>query len=81
MAEITVTVRLFASVREAVGRDRLSLALPAGTPAADVWSRLPGVEPHAPAGTRYAINGDWSDAAVVLADGDEVAVILPVSGG
>ncbi|HSO28277.1 MAG TPA: molybdenum cofactor biosynthesis protein MoaE, partial [Candidatus Sulfomarinibacteraceae bacterium] len=30
---------------------------------------------------RFAVNGDWADATAPLADGDELAMIPPVSGG
>ena len=76
-----MTVRLFASLRETVGAERLALDLPSGATAGSVWSCLPGVEDAAPAGTRFAVNGDWAESAAALADGDELALILPVSGG
>lgn len=81
MSGITVTVRLFASLREAIGAERVALEVPAGTAAASIWSCLPDVADPAPVGTRYAVNGDWSDPATLLEDGDEIALILPVSGG
>lgn len=81
MSEIKVTVRLFASLRESVGRERVDIALPSGAAAADAWSAIPGVEPLPPTGTRYAVNGDWAAADQHLHDGDELALILPVSGG
>lgn len=81
MSGISVTVRLFASLREAIGRERVALDVPVGTSASSIWSFLPEVADPAPAGTRYAVNGDWSDPATVLDDGDEIALILPVSGG
>ena len=40
-SEIAVTVRLFASLRETAGADRLSLSVPAGTPVGAVWGHLP----------------------------------------
>lgn len=76
-----MTVRLFASLRETVGVDRLALELPSGTTAGSVWRHLPGVEDSPPAGTRFALNGDWAEPAAALGDGDELALILPVSGG
>jgi molybdopterin converting factor small subunit len=30
---------------------------------------------------RWAVNGQWAAPGVALADGDEVAVLTPVSGG
>ena len=80
---ITITVRLFASLREAVGTERLELRLPAATPAGAVWSHLPGgVGPEGPPdGVRYAVNHQWTLPGAPLHDGDEVALVLPVSGG
>ena len=81
--EITVTVRLFASLREAAGADRVDVSLPAGTPVGAVWGHLPdpvrGV--GLPDGARYALNREWTLPGATLRDGDEVAVVLPVSGG
>jgi molybdopterin converting factor small subunit len=83
MAEMTVTVRLFASLREAAGTDRLTMRLPVGTPVGALWSHLPehvgrGGPPDA---IRYALNHVWTPPGTTLRDGDEVALVLPVSGG
>jgi molybdopterin synthase catalytic subunit len=80
---ITVTVRLFASLRDAAGADRVSLSLPAGTPVGAVWGHLPdGVRDLGlPNGARYALNHEWTLPGATLRDGDEVALVLPVSGG
>jgi molybdopterin converting factor small subunit len=82
-AEIAVTVRLFASLRQAAGRDRVELRLPPATPVGAVWGHLPeevrGDGP--PDGLRYALNDDWTLPGAPLRDGDEVALVLPVSGG
>jgi molybdopterin synthase catalytic subunit len=72
-----VTVRLFAGLRERAGRARVELEDVATV--ADVWPRLGlGDEPE---GLMYAVNREYADAARELADGDEVALIPPVSGG
>ena len=39
--DIRVTVRLFASLREAAGRDRVDLTVPSATPVGAVWDLLP----------------------------------------
>ena len=76
---VRVTVRLFAALREQVGSRSLELELPDGATVADVWAALQqGVEPK---GLVYAVDRAYVDREVVLADGDEVAVIPPVSGG
>lgn len=80
---IAVTVRLFASLRDAAGTGRVALRLPAATPVGAVWSHLP--EPvralGLPDGLRYALNHEWTVPGAPLRDGDEVALVLPVSGG
>jgi MoaE-MoaD fusion protein len=74
-----ITVRLFAAVRERAGQSRRELELPAGASVADVWPALGlGAEPS---GIAYARNRVYADPNQPLADGDEVAVIPPVSGG
>jgi len=80
---ITIDVRLFASLREAAGQGSLRLSLPAATPVGAVWSHLPApVRARGlPDGVRYAINHEWTIPGAPLHDGDEVALVLPVSGG
>lgn len=82
-AGIRVSVRLFASLREAAGAGRVELELPAATPVGAVWSHLPEeVRRHGlPEGLRYALNHEWTLPGAPLRDGDEVALVLPVSGG
>jgi sulfur-carrier protein len=82
--EISVTVRLFASLREAAGADRLTVEVAPATPVGALWSHLPasvhgGGDP--PSGLRYALNHEWTLPGAPLREGDEVALILPVSGG
>ena len=83
MLVATMICHRFASMREAAGSDRLPMQLPAGAPAGAVWGHLPdGIAPELPPpGIRYAVNGVWTVPGATLADGDEVALILPVSGG
>ena len=82
MDDISITVRLFASLREAVGTDRVALTVPHATPLGAVWGHLPQLaREHPPQGLRYAVNHEWTSPAAVLRNGDEVALILPVSGG
>jgi molybdopterin synthase catalytic subunit len=73
----TVRIRLFAGLRERAGwaeREFEGLAR-----VADVWPALElGEEPR---GLLYAVNREYADRERPLADGDEVAVIPPVSGG
>ena len=74
-----VVVRLFAGLRERAGTGERVLELPDGARAADIWSALDlGAEP---AGLLYAVNRAYAAPASELSDGDEVALIPPVSGG
>jgi len=81
--EISVTVRLFASLREAAGADRLLLSVPRATPVGALWALLPDTVSAGspPAALRYALNHEWTSPGAPLRDGDEVALVLPVSGG
>jgi molybdopterin synthase catalytic subunit/molybdopterin converting factor small subunit len=74
---MAVTVRLFAGLRERAGWSERTLD-GVGT-VADVWPAL-GLGDE-PAGLLYAVNHAYADRDRPLADGDEVALIPPVSGG
>jgi molybdopterin synthase catalytic subunit/molybdopterin converting factor small subunit len=72
-----VTVRLFAGLRERAGWG--TREIDGVERAGDVWPRLDlGDEPP---GLLYAVNKEYADRDRELADGDEVALIPPVSGG
>ncbi len=74
-----VSARLFAGLRERAGTGRRELELPDGATVADLWAALDlGEEPP---GLLYAVNRAYAPADAQLAEGDEVAVIPPVSGG
>ena len=74
---MTVRVRLFAALRERAGWSERELDGVARV--ADVWPVLSlGAEP---AGLLYAVNKQYVQRDHELAEGDEVAVIPPISGG
>jgi molybdopterin synthase catalytic subunit/molybdopterin converting factor small subunit len=73
----SVTVRLFAGLRERAGWSQRELGDAATV--ADVWPAL-GLGDE-PAGLLYAVNHEYAGRDRELADGDEVALIPPVSGG
>jgi molybdopterin synthase catalytic subunit/molybdopterin converting factor small subunit len=74
-----VTVRFFAGLRERAGTGRRDLDLGDGARVGDVWAQLDlGEEP---VGLVYAVNRAYVDRDGELAEGDEVALIPPVSGG
>ena len=71
-----VRVRLFAGLRERAGWSEREVD---AATVADVWGALElGDEPG---GLLYAVNKTYARRDQVLADGDEVALIPPVSGG
>ena len=72
-----VTVRLFAGLRERAGTARRELEDVARV--GDVWPRL-GLGDE-PSGLLYAVNREYAERDRELRDGDEVALIPPVSGG
>jgi molybdopterin synthase catalytic subunit len=76
---VKVRVRLFAGLREEAGSGTLELELPEGALVADIWPQLPLEEE--PPGLLFARNRSYAERSDRLADGDEVAVIPPVSGG
>ena len=73
-------MRLFAALREQAGTSHVELELPDGANVGDVWSALElgGAEPSSLA---FALNRAYADRADALSEGDEVALIPPVSGG
>ena len=79
-----VRVRLFAMQRELAGTRQVELELPGGSTIDDAWqalvARFPTLAPGR-ATVRFARNADYAPPETRLADGDEVAMIPPVSGG
>jgi molybdopterin synthase sulfur carrier subunit len=81
---MTVTVKLFAILRDTAGVPDLPLELPDGaTVAAAVDAmvrRLPALTPFVPR-IACAVNLNRVPRETVLHDGDELALLPPVSGG
>src|SRR5207253_9237774 len=74
---VAIKVRVFAGLRERAGYSERELE--GVGQVADVWPALGlGDEPD---GLLYAVNREYADPGRKLADGDEVALIPPVSGG
>ena len=81
---LRVRVRLFAVQRELAGTREIPLELGDGADVEAAWSALverhPVLAPGRPS-MRFARNGEYADPTTALADGDELAMIPPVSGG
>jgi MoaE-MoaD fusion protein len=74
-----VRVLLFAALRERYGAPEVVLELPDGAVVGDALERLSTVTDGVPA--VMAVNREYADRAAALHEGDEVALIPPVSGG
>jgi molybdopterin converting factor subunit 1 len=84
VAAIGVTVRFFASLRELTGEHEIHLEVPATSRPADVWEacvqRWPALASRRQS-TVLAVNREFARGDIVIQDGDEVALLPPVSGG
>ncbi|HHM12064.1 MAG TPA: MoaD/ThiS family protein [Planctomycetaceae bacterium] len=81
---LRVSVRMFAAVRERLGRDQMAMELPVGATIADLRKSLcehfPGLVPiwnHA----GFAIDDVYVSESSPIESDTEVCVIPPVSGG
>jgi len=81
---IAVRARFFARLREQAGTDSESVEVERGSTVADVYDALrkahPALDPNRES-VRIAVNQEFADWDVIVAAGDEVAFIPPVSGG
>ena len=81
---LSVRIRLFAVQRELAGTREVALELADDADVEAAWvalvARFPVLAPGR-SSMRFARNGDYAEPTTVLADGDEVAMIPPVSGG
>jgi len=79
-----ITVKLFALMREKAGADTIPLEVPAGAVVTQALSTLvcqyPMLEPYM-ANTRFSLHMDFVNPETTLAEGDELVLIPPVSGG
>lgn len=82
---MTVTVRLFAILRQHAGRGELQLELAEGSTAADAVTAVGDATGITELLDRMplalAVNRSYADETAVLTDGDELALVPPVSGG
>ena len=80
----TLKVLFFSILKQKVGEGTLTLHLEAPATGADLLDHLEAQYPvlgaYRPV-LRLAVNQEYVPETVALADGDEVALITPVSGG
>ena len=79
---MTIQVRVFAALRELAGTSRLEAS---GRTVGEVSDALAATQgerfAQIAAVSTFVVNGDRATRDTVLADGDEVAILPPVSGG
>ena len=83
---MTIRLRLFAAIREALGREQIEMSLAAGATPEDAWRELlrldtTGALPARRHNLAAAVNRRYAKFDAPLKDGDEVVFIPPVSGG
>ena len=80
---IAARVLFFAHYRDLTGTRECRVGLSEGATVRDLIARLRADPNYAslPADPLVAVNRDYADPARRLSDGDEVALIPPVSGG
>ncbi len=83
-AEMIIRVKLFAVLREKAGMAEMPLELASGATIASALGvlieRRPELSPWI-GRAAYALNLVRADRSAVLQDGDELAILPPVSGG
>lgn len=79
-----LAVKLFAAARELAGGSEIIVEVPAGATVATLRSALCEAAPTLAglaARSLVAVNEEYAQDATPLAEGDDVALIPPVSGG
>lgn len=74
-----ISVRLFAGLRERAGARQVDVEVPDGGSVNDLLARMSDIVGDVP--VVVALNRTYADADTVVRDGDEVALVPPVSGG
>jgi molybdopterin synthase catalytic subunit len=79
-----INIKLFAILRDRAGTSEVALELPDGATVAEAAAKLAETFPTMRSlleRAAFAVNQSYSKADTALADGDELALIPPVSGG
>jgi molybdopterin converting factor subunit 1 len=79
-----IKVKFFASSRDVAGVDEVEVDVPVQITGKELWrvleERFPGLK-RLSASSLLAVNMEYAHSDATLNDGDEVAIIPPVSGG
>ena len=80
---MTVTILLFASYADALGKSSIELDVEAGATVTDVLTKVRAMSgaSRLPPSPMVAINERYASPTSVVKPGDEVALIPPVAGG
>jgi molybdopterin converting factor subunit 1 len=81
---MNVTVRLFASFREAAGETERRFEVAPGATVGSLWEDVIRAYPRLAPLSRiaaFAVNMEYARPGDALTEGDEVAFLPPVSGG
>ena len=79
-----IAIKLFAGLRDRAGTGDLSVELPDGATVKDAIDTAQHNTPKewtAPTSLMAAVNNEYVEFNAALSDGDELALIPPVSGG
>jgi molybdopterin converting factor subunit 1 len=76
-----IHVRLFAGLREQAGFSERDIEIDDGATCATLAQAIDELTKPLPDGLAFAVNRAYAEPTHVLADGDEMALIPPVSGG
>jgi len=79
-----VKVLLFAQMKEDAGASQLDIELETGSTVGDVWESVLQSFPKyrgLNSSVAFAVNAEYANKTSTVNEGDEVAVIPPVSGG
>lgn len=83
-ADVTITIHLFAILRDKAGTARATIELSKGTRIIEANQKLvemyPAIHPYL-AKSAFAVNEQYVSPDTELKDGDQLALIPPVSGG
>jgi len=81
---LKIRVRVFAALREILGKEEVEVELPEGTTVEGLWAQLVADDERLGPFSKsinFAINHDFVGKETELSPDDEVAFLPPVSGG